>query len=102
MIGAYRGDDVLRHTEATFGGQLLQAGLPVETGSVVRDVGEHLVEEAVNHLRGRRQPVLDVDRAEQGLDRVGQDARLVAPAGDLFAPAEPQVRAEARGADLAR
>ena len=43
------------------------------------------------------QPVLQVDRAEQRLQRVGQDARLVPAAGGLLALAEQQVRRRAAG-----
>ncbi len=40
------------------------------------------------------QAVLQVDRAEQRLERVGEDARLVPAAGGLLALAEQQVRAQ--------
>jgi hypothetical protein len=47
-------------------------------------------------VRGR-QAALEVHRADQGLQGVGQDRRLVAPAGALFTPAEPHVGAEPEG-----
>ena len=94
MIGTHRGDQVLRHAETPFCGELLQAGLPVEAGAVVRNIGEHLVEQIMDDPRSNRQPMFDEDRTQQGLDGVGKNAGFVATAGDLLATAEAQVRSQ--------
>jgi hypothetical protein len=44
----------------------------------------------VDHRGGGVQPVLQVDRADERLERVGEDAGLVAAAGRLLALAEQQ------------
>ena len=49
-------------------------------------------------LGGDLEPLVDVDRAEQGLDAVGQDRRLVTTAGGDLAAAEHDVVAEAERA----
>ena len=99
VVGPGLVDPVLRHAQPERGGQLLQAGLPVQARRRGR------ADSAISGSKswwitvgGRVQAVLQVDRAEQRLERVGQDARLVAPAGGLLALAEQQVRAEAAAA----
>jgi len=47
-------------------------------------------------VRGR-QAALEIHRADEGLQGVGQDRRLVAPAGALFTPAKPDIGAEPEG-----
>ncbi len=94
VVGADRGDLVVGHAEAVLGRQLLQAGLPVEADAVVGDLVEQRVEQLVDDLGRAGEPVLEVDRAEHRLEGVGQDAGLVAAAGDLFAPAQPHELAE--------
>ena len=51
---------------------------------------------------GGVQPAAEVDRADQRLERVGEDRVLVPAAGGLLAAAEQQVRADAAVAEPAR
>lgn len=88
-------DPVLGHAETERGGQLLEAGLPVQGGAPTGRLGHQRVEEPVDHDPGGVQPVLEVDGAQQRLQGVGEDARLVPATGGLLALAEQQVRAEA-------
>ena len=60
-----------------------------------------LVEQLVDDPVGGVEAVLEVDGAEQRLERVGEDAGLVPAAGGLLAAAEQQVGAEPVRADAA-
>ena len=80
------------------GGELLQAGLPVQAGAEGGRLGHQRVEEAVHELAGGLDARRQVDRADDGLDGVGEDRGLVAAAGGLLAAAEADVVAEAEGA----
>src|SRR4051812_36795024 len=64
MVGAGVLDHVVRHAEAERGGQLLQAGLPVQRGAPPGRLGHQRVEQPVDHLAGDVQAVLEIDRAE--------------------------------------
>ena len=55
---------------------------------------QQVVEQPVHQLARDLQPVLEVHRADQGLGGVGQDAGLVAAAGQLLAAAQVQVCAQ--------
>src|SRR5579875_1246964 len=84
---------VLGHAEPVGGGQLLQRGLPVEPGAEQRGALYDRVEEPVHERARRLKAAVDVRRADDRFERVGEDRRLVAAAGPLLAPAEPDVRA---------
>jgi hypothetical protein len=94
-------DAVLRDTEPEPGGQLLETGLPVEPGAALGRLRHQRVEQSMDDLRRHVQAVLQIDRAEQRLQRVGEDARLVPAAGSLLALAQQQVRAEPGRAEAA-
>src|SRR5271169_5166282 len=81
-------DLVVRHPEHVRRGQLLQRGLPVQSGAQPGRLGDDRVEQAMDQRAGLGQPAVDVDRPDDGLQRVGQDRGLVAAAGHLFAAAE--------------
>src|SRR6478672_279504 len=98
VVGALVRDDVLGDAEGVLGGELLEAGLPVQAGAESGGVLHQRVEEQVHDLAGGLEPAAEVDRADERLDRVGQDRGLVAPAGGLLAPAELDVPAEVDGA----
>src|SRR5580700_10636999 len=89
-------DLVVRHPEHAGRGQLLERGLPVQSGTQPGRPGDDRVEQAMDQRAGLGQPAVDVDRPDDGLQRVGQDRGLVAAAGHLFAPAEPDVGAQAQ------
>ena len=72
--GPAGGHDVLGHAEPVLGGELLQAGLPVEAGAARGDVLEQAVEQAVDDPGGLVQAAVEVDRAEHRLEGVGEDA----------------------------
>src|SRR5690606_11758297 len=94
VIGALLLHPVLGHAQAGSSGQLLQAGLPVQPGAAQRSLHQQRLEQPVDHLARGLDPVLQVDRAEHGLQPVGEDARLVPTTGQLFTTAEQQVRPE--------
>src|SRR3954447_9208305 len=94
VVGALVLDDVLRHAEGVLGGQLLEAGLPVEPRSQPRCLLHQRVEQQVHHLAGGLEAAAQVHRADHGLYRVGEDRGLPAAAGGLFAAAELDVLAE--------
>src|SRR3954467_5399465 len=68
--------------------ELLERGLEVAI-ALAADVGLHpRPEQPLDQLRGDVQPAVEVHRAEDGLERVGKDARLVAATRALLALAE--------------
>src|SRR3954469_15035520 len=89
--------EVLRYAETPRRGQLLQAGLPVERGTLCGRCEHQRVEQPTDHGGRGLEPAVEVDRADQRLHRVGQDRRLVAAPGDLLAPAQAQPLAELHG-----
>lgn len=94
MVRPVLGDAVLGHAEFRGRGELLQAGLPVQTGAEQRGTLQQRVEQPVDQLAGGVETVLEVDRADQRLGGVGEDARLLPATGHLLAPAQVEVRAE--------
>jgi hypothetical protein len=48
----------------------------------------------MDQFGGVAQAPIEVDRADEGLDRIGEDRRLVAAAGGLFTLAQPEVGAQ--------
>ena len=103
VVRADGGDHVLGHAEPALGGELLQAGLPVQAGAVVGHVGEHLVEQIVDDpARRRRGRARRRSAPSSASTRVGQDAGLVPAAGALLAAAEQQVRRRARASPMPR
>src|SRR5215472_10704839 len=67
VVGPGLVDVVVGYAQATLGGQLLQAGLPVQPGTETSGLGHHRVEQSADDLLGGGQAVLQVDRAQQGL-----------------------------------
>ena len=65
---------------AELGGQLLQARLPVQAGAEGRGRRHQRVDQPVHEGAGDLDAVLDVDGADQRLERVGEDRGLVAAA----------------------
>src|SRR5690606_14549800 len=102
VVRARRGDLVGGHAETALGGQLLQARLPVEPGAHSGAALEQLGEQPQYHATRHLDAVLQMHGTEQRLHAVGEDARLVPAAGELFALAEQQVRAEAARAETSR
>jgi hypothetical protein len=94
VIGPVLGDPVLGHPEAGRRGQLLQARLPVQAGAEQRGREQQPVEQPVHQAARDLQPVLQVDGADQGLGRVGQDAGLPAAPGQFLAATQVQVFAQ--------
>ena len=95
MVGAVVLDDVPGSAEAEGGAELLQAGLPVQGGAAGGGLDEQRVEQPVDDPGRRVEPAAEVDRADQRLERVGEDRVLLPPAGGLLTAAEQQVRADA-------
>jgi hypothetical protein len=98
VVGPGLRDQILGNAQALGRGQLLQTRLPVQAGPEVRGLLDQRVEEPVDQLaRGLQAPV-EIDRADDGLQGVGQDRGLVPAARALLAAAEPDERAEVQPA----
>src|SRR5262245_11591190 len=95
VVGAFGQGLVLGGLVEASGRQLLEAALVVlaagPTGVRLRDPA---AEQPQHEVVGLAHAGRHVDRAEHGLERVGQDRRLLAAAGLLLALAEQQVVAE--------
>src|SRR5829696_3971596 len=76
-----------RHVEQP-GGELLEGGLVVEHGQALHHVVEAVPEQAGDDGAGGERAAVDVDGADHGFERVGQDRRLAAPPGGGLALAE--------------
>src|SRR5512139_2348459 len=98
VLRAVLGDGVLGSPERVAGGDLLQAGFPVQAGAQGGRLGQQGVDEVVHQLAGGVDAGGLVDRADDGLDGVGEDGVLVATAGRLLAAAEVDVVAQPQGA----
>src|SRR4051812_4005280 len=101
VVGAVVGDRVAGRPEPAAGGELLQAGLPVQAGAAGGGLDQQRVEQPVHDRRRRVQPAAQVDRAEQRLERVGEDRVLLPAPGGLLAAAQQKVRADAAVAERA-
>src|SRR3954454_2814233 len=88
VVGAVVLDEVLRHPEPVLGRELLQGGLPVEAGAERGRRVDQWVAEEVEHVGRALEPTRQVDRADHGLDGVGEDRGLLAAAGRVLAAAE--------------
>ena len=86
-------DLVARGRAEEVGGQLLQPALVV--GAVDLRRGQPAPEDAEHQDGGGLQPLGEVGGADDRLQGVGQDRRLLPPAGELLALAEQQVLADA-------
>ena len=93
---------VLGHAEQLCRGQLLQRRLPVKASAQPRRQGDHRVEEPVYQGVRSRQAEVEVDGADHGLERVGQDRGLVPAASALLALAEVHVVAQPEAPGHAR
>jgi hypothetical protein len=88
MIGPAFADPVLRHRARLGGGQLLQDRLVVAL-ALTTDVGDHPgPKHPLDQLARRGEASIEVHRPQHGLERVGQDAALVATSAHLLAAAE--------------
>jgi len=84
MIGTGRGDLIGHRPEAAGRGQFLQACLPIQKATGV----QQFTEQAQNHLPDGFDAVVQIDRAEQRLQAVREDAGFIGPA--RFQLAAPQ------------
>src|SRR5690606_26799138 len=101
VVGAALVDVVLGHPEHLRGGQLLQRGLPVQPGAEPGGGRDERVEQPVHQLGGGVQAEVQVDRADQRLQGVGEDGGLVPAAGALLAAAQPdELRSEEHTSEL--
>src|SRR6478609_9501658 len=98
VLRAVLGDAVLGCAQGVAGGDLLQAGLPVQAGPQGGRLGQQRVDEVVHELAGGLDARRLVDRADDRLDGVGEDRVLVPPTGRLLAAAEEDVVAQAERA----
>ena len=96
VVGALVLDEVLGDAETVLGGELLERGLPVEPGTHRGGRLDQRVEEQVDDLGGALEPAGEVDRADHGLDGVGEDRGLLAAAGGVLAATELDVGRRAR------
>ena len=83
VVGTGLGDGVDGRRGAATGGDLLQARLRVHRGAEALGVGEERPDQSQHERRGRIAAGVEVDRADDRLDRVGEDRRLVGAAGQL-------------------
>ena len=74
--------------------QLLQARLRILEVARLRQLRQPAGEQALDHLARRLEPAVQVDRAEQRLERVGEDRAAPESAGLELAAAEAQLLAE--------
>src|SRR5512144_2260588 len=85
VVGALLGHHVLGDAEAVGRGQLLETGLPVEGRAELRRPGDEPVDQTVHQVGTDLDAVLQVGRADQRLEGVGEDRGLVPPAAGLLA-----------------
>src|SRR6266542_5729044 len=94
MVGASLGHSVLRDPPEVLSGLLLERGLVVAV-SLAPSVGLHAgPEQAPDHPRGDPDPLVQIDRSQNGFHGVGQDAGFVPAARQLLALAEQHVLAQ--------
>src|SRR3954451_3778728 len=89
VVGPGLADGVVGHAQRRGRRQLLQAGLPVEAGAQGGGLLDQGVEEPVHEPGGLVEPEVEVDRAQERLEGVGEDRVLVVAAGRLLAAAQP-------------
>src|SRR5918998_415342 len=95
VVWPFLDHSVLGHTHLVTGCELLEAGLPIQARTQQRSHHQQRVEQPVHHLAGCVHTVLQVHRADQCLDGVGEDAGLVPAPGELLPPAQQDVLAQA-------
>src|SRR6516165_597122 len=98
VVGSGPDDDVTRRALPVAHCLLLQPALVVEVVGFLARPGDVLAELAQDERLGGIPARIEVDRAEDGLEGVGQDGRLGAPARTLFAAAEQEDLAHAQAA----
>src|SRR4051794_1101532 len=98
VVRTLLGHHVLRDAEVQLCGELLQAGLPVQARAERGGRCQQRVDEAADEGGRDLDAVLDVDRADQRLDGVGEDRGLVPAAAALLALAEQEVVTDAERA----
>src|SRR6266540_1061690 len=102
VVGPPRDHPVLGHRSNVLGRHLLEARLVVAV-ALAAGVGLHAgPEQALDQPPRRREPGVEVHRAQHGFHRVGQDARLEAAARELLAPAQQDELADAEVAGQLR
>ena len=79
VVGAGAGHLVAWVAELVGGGELLEAGLPVQSRATGTGGVQEARDEPGDDRTGLLQAVGEVGGADEGLDRVGQDGVLVAP-----------------------
>src|SRR4051794_14418223 len=94
VVGAVVLDDVLGDAEAVLGGQLLEGGLPVQARAERGRRLDERVEQPVHDDRRGLEAAAEVHGADDGLDGVGEDRRLLPAPGRLLAAAELDVLAD--------
>ncbi len=94
MVRAIVLDLVARERLEARSRQLLQARLVVERRVALRELTEHLGEEALDQVVGGREPLIEVDRTEDRLEHVPEDRLLVRTSGRGLATPELDVGAE--------
>src|SRR6516164_5713121 len=88
VVGTGPHHDVARRALAVAHGLLLQPALVVEVVGLLARPRDVLAELAQDERLGGLPARIEVDGPEDGLEGVGEDGRLGAPARALFAPAE--------------
>jgi hypothetical protein len=82
------GEPVFGHAQFCSRGEFLQRRLPVQTGPSLGRCRKQRVEQAMDHLTGNDDTVLEIHRSQDGFERVGEDRGLVATPGALLTSAE--------------
>ena len=77
--------------------EFLQAGFVVAGESAVEDLVDPRLEQVQHECRGCADATIEVDPADDCFHPIGEDGRLVTPAGGLLALAERQCGAELHG-----
>ena len=98
VVGTAVLHEIRRQSTTQPGGELLQAGLRVHRGSEACRVFEQRTDQAEDQRSGDIRTAVQVDGADDGFDRVGEDRRFVGGPGELVAATELDVSTESDGA----
>jgi hypothetical protein len=94
VIRAALVDVILGYAQHLGRGQLLKRGLPVQARAQPGRARDHRVEQPVHQPVGHVQALVQVDRADDRLEGVREDGRLVPAPGALLALAQAHVGPE--------
>src|SRR5919106_2999751 len=94
VVGSLFGDAIVGHAEHALGGEFLQRRLPVQAGAQHGRGRDQVVHQPVDERRRGIQAAVQIDGADQSLDRVGQDRGLVTATRGFLTPAQVHVRAQ--------